>query len=76
MKVNIRSLADVSIQLAVLGVLALLILACRGGISRASSPGKHPANCHACSTIPSGSTDRFERFLVQQGCVDDLRRGN
>jgi hypothetical protein len=77
MKVWMHPLGDASFHLFVLVCVAVLAFALRAAPPRAMSagPGNHPANCHACRTIPRGATAEFEAFLVRSGCIDDPREG-
>ena len=76
MKISSRSIGNLSVPLTALAVMALLMLMHRGGTSQASSSGGHPATCHACSTIPPGSSARFNEFLIKHGYAEDLSLGD
>jgi hypothetical protein len=78
MKLLSRLAQDVSLQLSVLAVVALLIFGLWGGEST-SSPGYasgHRKTCHTCTAIPAGEASRFEHYLLSHGYVDRAREGD
>jgi hypothetical protein len=65
-----RSIKDPAFHLAVVVLLGVLILTMRGSATDSSHSSGHPADCHACSTIPAGATAKFEAFLVKSGSME------
>ena len=64
-----RALRGISLHVAALTVLGTVLYAFGGTAAPHGKPG-HPAECHVCSTVPPGSSAKFEAFLVQHGYVD------
>ncbi len=72
MKVWSRPLKDASFHLAtlaVVGVAAYAYAASDAAPEPFAAP-EHPANCHACSTVPPGAPGRLEAYLVVSGGVE------